>query len=46
MKTGRFVATIAAGAAGGALCIAVLLILCAYAWHNPAARTAWPLRWW
>jgi CBS-domain-containing membrane protein len=25
---------------------AVLLTLCALAWHNLVARTAWPLRWW
>jgi CBS-domain-containing membrane protein len=25
---------------------AVMLALCAFAWHNLVARTAWPLRWW
>jgi len=25
---------------------AVLLTLCAWAWHNLVARTPWPLRWW
>jgi CBS-domain-containing membrane protein len=25
---------------------AVLLTVCAVAWHNLAARTPWPLRWW
>jgi CBS-domain-containing membrane protein len=25
---------------------AVLLTLCAFAWHNLVVRTAWPLRWW
>jgi CBS-domain-containing membrane protein len=25
---------------------AILLTLCAMAWHNLAARTSWPLRWW
>jgi CBS-domain-containing membrane protein len=25
---------------------AILLTLCAYAWHNLVTRIAWPLRWW
>ena len=25
---------------------AILLTLCAFAWHNLVGRTAWPLRWW
>jgi CBS-domain-containing membrane protein len=38
LSWGFLLAPVAAGA--------VLLTLCAYAWHNLAGRTAWPLRWW
>ncbi|HEY2134444.1 MAG TPA: HPP family protein [Xanthobacteraceae bacterium] len=34
---GFLLAPVAAGA--------LMLTLCAYAWHNFVARTAWPLRW-
>jgi CBS-domain-containing membrane protein len=38
LSWGFLLAPVAAGA--------VLLTLCAWAWHNLVGRTAWPLRWW
>jgi hypothetical protein len=31
--------------AGSIAAGAVLLTLCAFAWHNVVGRTRWPLRW-